>query len=249
MKHVWTLEETILSSKMIFVGCRHHYWWCRLAATFQPFDRGSSECNVTRDLHWAHTRPSTKPHDHVFALVNIFPDIMNKLLIDYTQDIQNLMINFYWLLSEKDLSILCFRSRTSCAYKTMCKTSSSNNMINDGTMEPEYEVPIQKLDLPFRTDVDGEHLHDSIFGRALQLTFSGMTNNQHHKKNFNVPIYYTRGYTIFASKETGRRFCMETCYSRTTTGFHEGQAHRPWRTIQDKWEAGWWLLWAYKYRA
>ena len=108
MKRVWTLEELVMSSKTLFVGCGTHLWWyCISKREFPIFHQ-----DVNRDaaviLYSAHARTSTKEHDHVFALANIFPEIMKEITIDYNQDLQELMIRFYGALSKTDLSILCF---------------------------------------------------------------------------------------------------------------------------------------------
>ncbi|KAG2221005.1 hypothetical protein INT45_004624 [Circinella minor] len=187
MKRMWTLEETVMSSRMLFVGSNIHAWWYCLPAIYFPLFYKQFANSAARILHCAHTRTSTKEHDHVFALANIFPDVMKEITIDYNQDIQELMIQFYGALAKKDLSILCFGPYH--LYKSICRTSSSDGVKGDNIKELEYEVPITKFVLPSWTGVDGEHYYSSnyqtsfknytVIGRVMQITCSGMTNDQH----------------------------------------------------------------------
>ncbi|KAI9264178.1 hypothetical protein BDA99DRAFT_559472 [Phascolomyces articulosus] len=52
-------------------------------------------------LEEAIERTSTKQHVRVLALVNLFPDIVDKIKIDYNQSIQDLMVHFYGFLAKK----------------------------------------------------------------------------------------------------------------------------------------------------
>ncbi|KAI9271680.1 hypothetical protein BDA99DRAFT_410118, partial [Phascolomyces articulosus] len=69
-KRLWTLEEIIKSRRLLFVGRDIH--------TFGGYDeianllKSSSELNVAQILFHAHQRTSTKEHDRVFALVQLF---------------------------------------------------------------------------------------------------------------------------------------------------------------------------------
>ncbi|KAG2222363.1 hypothetical protein INT45_009836 [Circinella minor] len=173
---------------MLFVGSNVHCWWYRTPDIFCPIFYNNTYRDAARILHWAHTRTSTKEHDHVFALANAFPEVMKEITIDYKQDFQKLIIQFYCALARHDLSILCFKNHTQ--YRKLCKTSSSNSIKEDNANESSYEVPIQKFDLPSWTGVYGEHYEHNGYnttfknftfnGRVMQVTCSGMTNNQHH---------------------------------------------------------------------
>ena len=190
MKRMWTLEEAVMSSRMLFVGRNIHYWWYCLFKYDNPIFYKRSNRGAANVLHYAHTRTSTKEHDRIFALANIFPDVMREITIDYNQDIQELMIQFYGILAEKDLSILCFGPHRTNGYKVMCKTSFTTHVNNNSKRKPEYSIPIQKFDLPSWTGIYGQHYERndhkscfknySIIGRALRMTCNGMTNHQHH---------------------------------------------------------------------
>ncbi|KAG2222360.1 hypothetical protein INT45_009833 [Circinella minor] len=190
MKRMWTLEETIISSKMLFVGYDHHYWWYRLDKLMFPIFHELFHCDVTTALYYAHTRISTKEHDHVFAFANIFPEILKEIKIDYKQDIHELMIQFYGILAKKDISILTFRGKTADNYEPTYETPSSDNPKNSSTTKAECEGTIQKFDLPTWTGVYGEHdksgsyktsfKNYTVSGRVLQLTCKGLTNNEHY---------------------------------------------------------------------
>ncbi|KAG2223024.1 hypothetical protein INT45_012323 [Circinella minor] len=178
-----------MSSKMIFVGRNAHCWWYRLDQYRFPICRKEFDFNMGSILYYAHARTSTKEHDRIFALANIFPDIMKQITIDYKQDIQELIIQFYGLLAKKDLSIMCFGQYTYEGYLSICKTACSNSINDSSTKKARYTIPIQKYDLPSWTGVHGQHWKNDMYktpfenytviGRALQLTCTGVTNEQH----------------------------------------------------------------------
>ncbi|KAG2221000.1 hypothetical protein INT45_004619 [Circinella minor] len=175
MKRMWTLEEAVMSSTLLFVGPNVHCWSYWLMQADFPVFHKNVDTDVATLLHYAHTRTSTKDHDHIFALANIFPDIIKEIEIDYKQDIQELMVKFYGLLIKKDLGVLCFRPFSKS------KKDNETNVV-------EYNSPMQKFDLPSWTGIDGEHFkygyyktaftNYAISGRALQVTCRGMTNKQ-----------------------------------------------------------------------
>ncbi|KAG2222361.1 hypothetical protein INT45_009834 [Circinella minor] len=189
MKRMWTLEETILSTKMLFVGRNVHCWWYRLSKDHFPIFYKDFVCDVATILHYAHTRTSTKEHDCIFALANIFPGVIQEITIDYNQDVQELMMQFYGALAKKDLSILCFGKYTH--YKTMCKTSCSDSTKKDSNTRKkvDHDIPIQKFNLPSWTGVYGEHFkyggyktsfkNYTVSRRVLKITCRGMCNDQH----------------------------------------------------------------------
>ena len=87
MKRIWTLHETLMSTKMILIGTDTH-WWSHEIPSF-VFGVFGQNCNynIPRVLYHAHARASTKRHDHVFALANIFPDSLKEITINYKQDL------------------------------------------------------------------------------------------------------------------------------------------------------------------
>ncbi|KAI9488667.1 hypothetical protein BDB00DRAFT_35100 [Zychaea mexicana] len=112
-KRLWTLEEAFMSQRLLFVGRNVHSWWYS-AANVQEL---SSMCNssgearqwnVSTILHYAHKRASSNEYDRVFALANLFPDIMDEITISYDQPLELLLLQFYCLLAKKDISILFF---------------------------------------------------------------------------------------------------------------------------------------------
>ncbi|KAG2220999.1 hypothetical protein INT45_004618 [Circinella minor] len=189
MKRMWTLEEAILSSKMVLIGERVHCWYHQVSSFLFPiFRKDFFGSNISTLLHYAHARTSTKEHDHIFALANVFPEVIKEIKIDYDQDIQELMIQFYGLLAKKDLNILYFGPYHD--YKTMCKTSINYGTEGDSKSEAEYSIPIQKFNLPSWTGVYGEHDYRAKYktpfknyivnGNVLQVTCAAMTNDQYH---------------------------------------------------------------------
>ncbi|KAG2222359.1 hypothetical protein INT45_009832 [Circinella minor] len=191
MKRMWTLEETLLSRNMLFVGPYVNCWSNRMSKEIFPICHREFDCDVATILHYAHARTSTKEHDRVFALANIFPEIMEQITIDYNQDIEELMMRFYYLLAKKDLSILCFGPYTDHGYKTMCKTAFNNRGIEDDTKRgTENGIPIKKYDLPSWTGVNGEHYkyggyetcmnNYMVIEETLQVTCCGIPNRRYY---------------------------------------------------------------------
>ena len=170
---------------MLFIGRNIHVWWYSLCGLITPTFRPPSKQNVSAVLHYAHTRVSTKEHDRIFALANIFPGIMENFIVDYNQEIQKLMLRFYGVLAERDLSILCFGPHTD--YITTCENPSHDNIIKDN--KRKYEIPIQNFDLPSWTGVYGEHIRQYelkvpfnsyiINGRTLQITCASITHDEY----------------------------------------------------------------------
>ncbi|KAI7851171.1 hypothetical protein BDC45DRAFT_608263 [Circinella umbellata] len=195
MKRMWTLEEAIMSSKIIFIGEETHCWYHQLPSLWFPiFRKGFFPFDICTILHYAHRRTSSKKHDHVFALANIFPGVMDKIEIDYNQDIQTLMIRFYGLLAKQDICILCFGR--SDRYKTMFRTRRSVSTQYCDKSNIKVDIPIQKFNLPSWTGAHGEHKYWAIYKTSfrnytvnenvLQVTCAGMTNGQREIINLNL---------------------------------------------------------------
>ncbi|KAI8144009.1 hypothetical protein BJV82DRAFT_74164 [Fennellomyces sp. T-0311] len=101
-KRIWTLEEAYMSKSILFVGRNVHIWSKRVSTVF------SSKTKACTALWFARTRTSSKAHDRIFALVNIFPELQDRITFSYRQSLLDLMVNFYGLLAESDISIMLF---------------------------------------------------------------------------------------------------------------------------------------------
>ncbi|KAI9251787.1 heterokaryon incompatibility protein-domain-containing protein [Phascolomyces articulosus] len=122
MKRLWTLEEAIMSRYTVFVGGNAYLWnSTRLFYMAHLVLRSNIEnINSLYELYlkrtitanfisyYAHIiRSTTKEHDRVYALANIFANLIN-VDVDYDLPIMTTLSNFYSDLIEKDLSMLCF---------------------------------------------------------------------------------------------------------------------------------------------
>lgn len=146
---------------------------------FPLFQKKNFKLDAATILHYAHTRTSTKERDRVFALANIFPDVMKNITIDYSQEVQELAIQFYIILAKMYLSILCFGQHEDYGI-------IFNNINNS---KKQCQVPIQKFNLPSWTGVYGEHLKQvtletpfknyMVNRRIIEITSAGLTNNQY----------------------------------------------------------------------
>ncbi|KAI8137147.1 hypothetical protein BJV82DRAFT_718415 [Fennellomyces sp. T-0311] len=122
-KRAWTLEEALMSRRMLFIGQDVHLWSYILDRNKLGQGIGHSDigqrflyaiCTTTTKymastvLWHARRRTSSKQHDRVFALANLFPETIKDLIFDYKQPLFDAMLSFYSLLAQKDPSILCF---------------------------------------------------------------------------------------------------------------------------------------------
>ncbi|KAI7847274.1 heterokaryon incompatibility protein-domain-containing protein [Circinella umbellata] len=188
-KRLWTLEETVKSQELLFIGQNVHVW----AQDTHPFKRvhtifnkSSEELSLRHILFYAHMRTSTNDHDRVYALANLFPDIMQKLDIDYDQSLNDLIIRFYGLLAEKDITILFFGGHNEYKHIGRVKDTTTTRT---NTTDNKYKVPIQQFNLPSWTSVHGEHIFIddhitstftdySISGRSMLVKCTGISNEQ-----------------------------------------------------------------------
>ncbi|KAI9262302.1 hypothetical protein BDA99DRAFT_537640 [Phascolomyces articulosus] len=156
-KRSWTLEETMSSKRILVIGTdtylwQHSFHTCNIPTLYDSF----SDCmldianqqqgggSVNQALNQAHFRTSSKEHDKIFSLANIFPDMFKNMEINYKIDIKTTFHHFYQIIAVHDLSILCF---------------SSNLFING----EEIGVSTMKNhNLPSWTGVSGRHLEDRV---------------------------------------------------------------------------------------
>ncbi|KAI9262347.1 hypothetical protein BDA99DRAFT_605232 [Phascolomyces articulosus] len=156
-KRSWTLEETMSSKRILVVGTDTHFWQhslqtCDIPTTYDDFSacmldfanqqRGGG--SVNQALSQAHFRTSSKEHDKILSLANIFPDIFKNMKINYKIDIKTTFNHFYRTIATHDISILCFGS----------------NLYNNGE---EIRVNTMKNhNLPSWTGVSGYHLSERV---------------------------------------------------------------------------------------
>ncbi|KAI9249680.1 hypothetical protein BDA99DRAFT_564246 [Phascolomyces articulosus] len=156
-KRSWILEETMSSKRILVIGTDTHFWQhsfhtCDIPTTYDEFslrlldfaNQQQGGGSVNQALNQAHFRTSSKEHDKIFSLVNIFPDMFKNMEINYKIDIKTTLHHFYRTIATHDLSILCFGS----------------NLTNDGE---EIRVNTMKNhSLPSWTGVSGEHLDKPV---------------------------------------------------------------------------------------
>ncbi|KAI8142998.1 hypothetical protein BJV82DRAFT_613033 [Fennellomyces sp. T-0311] len=115
-KRIWTLEEAYVSKSILFVGLNVHIWadvdylWkilnpSNVVTTMAERTRKWMACTA---LWYSRKRTSSKQHDRIFALANIFPEIMDRITFSYKQPLLDLMVQFYGALAQKDISVLFF---------------------------------------------------------------------------------------------------------------------------------------------
>ncbi|KAG2224749.1 hypothetical protein INT45_009064 [Circinella minor] len=156
-KRLWTFEEAFVSREIVFVGRNAHMWsnvisqytavGTREIPFLQPLGDKSIKWTASTILFHAHIRLATKKHDYIFALATMLPDIIHKLNIDYKQDVEAVMTQFYGLLVTSDFSVLCFGAHL-----------YYHHDVNGIDISKEYKTPIQGFDLPSWVGASGEHI-------------------------------------------------------------------------------------------
>ncbi|KAG2219337.1 hypothetical protein INT45_006870 [Circinella minor] len=217
MGRMWTLEEATMSSKMLIVGRNTHYWGEEIASNSYFFFSKKFDYDISLILFQAHMRTSTKEHDHVYALGNLFPDLMEQITIDYNRDANELIIEFYGLLAKKDLNILFFGGYHH--YYEICRRTFNSTI-----------MPIQKFDLPSWTGVHGEHWDASsrktsfknytVNGRILSITTHGLTNKQDRSEILNLQ-YIEDIIPSFPQQELDDESCRELVIRVRSPDFKE----------------------------
>ncbi|KAI9264121.1 hypothetical protein BDA99DRAFT_536850 [Phascolomyces articulosus] len=156
-KRSWTLEETMSSKRILVIGTDTHFWQhsfhtCDIPTTNDAFsgkmldfaNQQQGGGSVNQALNEAHFRTSSKEHDKIFSLVNIFPDMFKNMKINYKTDIKTTFHHFYRTIATHNLSILSF----------------GPNSFNNGE---EFRVNTMKNhNLPSWTGVSGLHLNKHI---------------------------------------------------------------------------------------
>ncbi|KAG2217144.1 hypothetical protein INT45_004599 [Circinella minor] len=160
MKRSWTLEEVMMSKHILVVGTDVNMFQHSLYTPDTPptaKDRFSESLidfggqikrnngSVNQALTHAHFRTSTKPHDMIFALKNIFASLFDDIEMNYSTDVQETFNDFYRHIATKDLSILCFGA----------------NLSPNGTQRKQSTMG--DYNLPSWTGVDGLHLGDHVY--------------------------------------------------------------------------------------
>ncbi|KAI8141244.1 hypothetical protein BJV82DRAFT_670871 [Fennellomyces sp. T-0311] len=116
-KRMWTLEETYMSRNIVFVGRNVHLCSSEViplgSGKGQAFidaivDIKKKQWRACTVLWYARIRTSSKAHDQVFALANIFPEYKDDIDFNYHQPVCDLALKFYRLLAQNDHSILAF---------------------------------------------------------------------------------------------------------------------------------------------
>ncbi|KAI9262289.1 hypothetical protein BDA99DRAFT_572232 [Phascolomyces articulosus] len=163
-KRSWTLEETMSSKRILVIGTDTHFWQhsfhtCDIPTSGDEFsiwmldfaNQQQGGGSVNQALSQAHFRTSSKEHDKIFSLANIFPDMFKNMEIDYEIDIKTTFHHFYRTIATHDLSILCFGS----------------NLFNYGE---EIRVnTIKNHNLPSWTGVSGKHLDTRVTATTTWL--------------------------------------------------------------------------------
>ncbi|KAI9278419.1 heterokaryon incompatibility protein-domain-containing protein [Phascolomyces articulosus] len=122
-KRSWTLEEIMVSRRMLIVGINTNFWQTSLYSCDVPTgvnnlstslldfaNQGNGRGTVNQALQEAHFRTSTKHHDIILSLANVFPGMFEHINTSYKAPVQTLFNDFYRHIATVDHSILCFGS-------------------------------------------------------------------------------------------------------------------------------------------
>ncbi|KAI9276886.1 hypothetical protein BDA99DRAFT_494344 [Phascolomyces articulosus] len=175
-KRLWTLEESYMSRKMLFVGTNVHMWsivgqdcipsMTRTGHFLYNICTEQAKWNASTVLWFARARSSSKAHDWIFALVNMFPAIKDGITFRYDMPITDLTLQFYRLLIEHDQTVLMFGAPyTSSDRKALSQRQSLlEENGHGGVFSPSW------------TGIDGTHIpqNESI---SLTSNLSSVTSS------------------------------------------------------------------------
>ncbi|KAI8143021.1 hypothetical protein BJV82DRAFT_613137 [Fennellomyces sp. T-0311] len=178
-KRMWTLEEAYVSKNILFLGHNVHIW-SDVDFIWKAYTNGTSERDAAvrkwiacTALWYSRNRTSSKSHDRIFALANIFPELMSGITFSYKQPVQNLMIKFYRDLAQKDISVLLFGvpNERDPEDETMAVRQKEANLLPSWTGENGVHITQLVLmdDSPIGT------ADYKIFGDCMRLTTSFVT--------------------------------------------------------------------------
>ncbi|KAI8148185.1 hypothetical protein BJV82DRAFT_663565 [Fennellomyces sp. T-0311] len=181
-KRLWTLEEAYMSKSILFVGRNAHFWW-----DITDYDTGPDKkeflthmCQPNKawrvcTLLWiAAKRTSSKRHDRIFALANIYPELKSGISFNYHQDPIDLAVQFYGLLAQKDISILYFGV-----------PEPYRESVDDAKIREDRQIEAESL--PSWTGTKGIHIpNGEITKEFTETSFSYSIN----EKSMNVKSTY-----------------------------------------------------------
>ncbi|KAI9489913.1 heterokaryon incompatibility protein-domain-containing protein [Zychaea mexicana] len=172
-KRSWTLEEVMMSRRILVVGTDVTFWqhslYSKIPTTYDILSGDLLDFNnrkhksANQALSEAHFRTSTRQHDKVFVLANIFPDMFDRMEISYDIDPQTMFHTFYQNIIASDLSLLCFGSildvsKTPTNKSTMLDHNLPSWTGIGGLHVPYHMTTATSFQAPYMVD-DNMHLH------------------------------------------------------------------------------------------
>ncbi|KAI9261641.1 hypothetical protein BDA99DRAFT_511999 [Phascolomyces articulosus] len=138
--------------------------------------------SVNQALSQAHFRTSSKEHDKIFSLANIFHEMFEDMGMDYEMDTKTTFDHFYRTVATNDLSILCFGS----------------NLVLNGPKPRENTMKNHQL--PSWTGVSGHHIHHYV------TTTTALIDSYHSISSdmkLYIPTKYYKKLTLVPSEYGG----------------------------------------------
>ncbi|KAI9268849.1 heterokaryon incompatibility protein-domain-containing protein [Phascolomyces articulosus] len=224
----WTLEELMASKKIFILGTNVNLWqrsclsvrntpYCACDLEMIDF-LGRANKSVNMVLAEAHFRTSTKEHDKIFALFNLYPELFDQMEFNYKSDVQETFINFIvpFLPIERNPGIESLEHRelkqavSKFAYRGIPKGDDTLNMNRD-----EFLLVVEAA---MNQTISGAvtHFHKNsnmLQSRALSLT-------EDCQECIILPILFTKfipqhiPVTLYTGKE-GEEFPKTTWSSGT----------------------------------
>ncbi|KAI8138879.1 hypothetical protein BJV82DRAFT_673226 [Fennellomyces sp. T-0311] len=194
----WTLLEAYSSKNILFVGRNVHFWSNAIRRVFTQskadvFIRdvcsNVNKWGVSRSVWYARTRTSSRAHDRIFALANMFPDVKHGINFTYDQPLLDLMVRFFGLLVHKDLTMLLFGAPID--------PTISDEKATDRPQDANY--------LPSWTGINGVHMQeDPVFGNTLKPDISDykITGKYLYLSSAAIPVKIVKPSSIQKAADT-----------------------------------------------
>ncbi|KAI9255256.1 hypothetical protein BDA99DRAFT_156861 [Phascolomyces articulosus] len=132
-------------------------------------------------LRHFHTRRSTKEHDRLFALANIFYNM--NVHITSKEPVLAQMVDLYGKIANQDLTILCFGKPTKTSFNSM--QQHYYNLLPSWTGVTGYHIYAKKSSSNVTPSITTANRHSDMAQRKIEMLTAAATTTRSNNKNKN----------------------------------------------------------------